>query len=173
MTEASPKQLAESLLGPILAGASVIGLRFGALQLQFEPAAKVCGEPYVNLSSAWSVFAARPDVFPEDESDVVEGSENDEVLMAASLRHKVVFSVEVLDPWPHLILTFTDQSVLYLNGKNDRYEPWTAGVAHAPVDEQLQVIACPGGDLAFVLPKAGAHNSFLLTPLRDADPLRR
>jgi hypothetical protein len=155
MAVTSSNELAESLLGQVLVGSSVIGLRFGALQLLFTSPAKVSGEPYINLSSAWTVFPARPDEFPEDESDVADCTDDDEVLLAASLRYKVVSSVEILEPWPHLILTFTDNSVLYLNGKNDRYEPWTTGLSHAPADERFEVIACPGGELAFILPQGG------------------
>jgi hypothetical protein len=168
MTDASQKELAESILGSILIGGSVSGVRFGALQLLFEPAAVVSGEPYINLSSAWTVFSTRPAAFPENESDVLESTEDVEIHMATSLRHKVVASVEVLEPWPHLVLTFTDNSVLYLNGKNDRYEPWTAGLSHTPPDEQVQGIACPGGELAFILPRVGANNSFKPKPLRGS-----
>ena len=155
MTDQSQKKLAESVLGPLLIGASVNGLRFGALQLIFEPVQNVPSEPYVNLASAWTLYSARPDSFPENESDVPDTTQEQEILTAASLRHKVVASVEVLEPWPHLVLTFTDQSVLYLNGKNDRYEPWTAGLAYAPAGKETQVIACPGGELAFILPQGG------------------
>jgi hypothetical protein len=168
MADASQTELAGSVLGSILIGASVSGVRFGALQLLFEPEAAVSGEPYINLSSAWAVFPTRPAAFPENESDVLEGTEDDEIHMATSLRQRVVASVEVLEPWPHLVVTFTDNSVLYLNGKNVHYEPWTAGLSHTPPDEQLQVIACPGGELAFVLPRVGANNSFKPKPLRGS-----
>lgn len=152
----SDGSLAESMLGDALIGASISGVRFGALQLLFESGRPSVGEPYVNLSSAWTVYPSRPAQFPEDESDIADVSADDELQLVVSLRHKVVASVEVLTPWPHLVLTFADGSLLFLNGKNDRYEPWTAGIAHAPPDRQFQVIACPGGELAFLLPQAKA-----------------
>ena len=151
MAETQDKELAESTLQRLLVDASVIGIRFGVLQLLFDTLA-VPGEPYVNLSSAWCMYPKRPASFPENETDVTEASEEDEISIAASLRHKVVASVEILQPWPHLILTFSDSSVLYLNGKNDRYEPWTAGLSGVAPQDRIDVIACPGGGLTFILP---------------------
>ena len=69
-----------------------------------------------------------------------------------SLRHKVVSSVEILEPWPHLVLTFTDNSVLYLNAKNNNHEPWSAGLNGVLSDQNIQIIAGPDGGLAFFLP---------------------
>jgi len=151
MTDAPDKELAETTLQRLLVGASVIGMRFGVLQLLFDTQT-VPGEPYVNLASAWCLYDQRPASFPENESDVVELSEAEEISTAASLRHKVVASVEILQPWPHLVLTFTDNSMLYLNGKNDRYEPWTSGLNGVPSQDRIDVIACPGGGLTFILP---------------------
>jgi hypothetical protein len=168
MTDLSQNELAQSVLSPLLVGATVQGLRFGILQLIFEPELTVPGEPYINLASAWSLYPARPDAFPENETDVADVSADEEILAAVSLRHKVVSTVEILEPWPHLVLTFSDNSVLYLNGKNDQYEPWTAGLAHAPPGEEVQVIACPGGELAFIFPSMGANNSFKPKPLRGS-----
>ena len=155
MTKQSQKDIAESILSPLLVGASINGLRFGMLQLIFEPALSVPSEPYINLASAWRLYAARPDSFPENESELPSLSQEQEIFCAVSLRHKVVASVEVMEPWPHLILTFTDGSVLYLNGKNDQYEPWTSGLTYTPPGKETQVIACPGGELAFLLPRDG------------------
>ena len=155
MTERSQKELAESMLSPLFVGASVSGLRFGVLQLIFDPDVSVPSEPYINLASAWTLYPVRPESFPENESDIPEVNDEEEVLAAVSLRHKVVSSIEVLEPWPHLVLTFTDHSVLFLNGKNDQYEPWAAGLTYPPPGKDTQVFACPGGELAFLLPQDG------------------
>jgi len=155
MPQQSQKELAESVLSPLLVGASVNGLRFGVPQLIFEAGPSLPSEPYVNLASAWTVYPARPDSFPENESDLPEITQEEEIRAAVSLRHKVVSSVEILEPWPHLVLTFTDHSVLYLNGKNDQYEPWTAGLTYPAPGKEIEVIACPGGELALLLPQDG------------------
>ena len=114
----------------------------------------VRGEPYLNLSSSWRVYESRPTEFPELHAELVDEGAEAELQRAISLRHKQVTNVEVLSPWPHLVFTFSDGAVLYLNGRDDQYEPWTAGLGGVAQDQQTQVIACPGGELAFVLPTA-------------------
>ncbi len=150
MADPRDRETAESTLQRLLVGASVVGIRFGALQLLFDSLA-VPGEPYVNLSSAWYVYTSRPVTFPEHEEEVPPLSEEAELACSVELRHKEVAAVEVLHPWPHLILTFSDGSVLYLNGRNERYEPWTAGLSGV-LETDREVIACPGGGLTFILP---------------------
>lgn len=146
-----PKDILERLF----VGAAVNGVRFGVLQLQFD-SPTTGGEPYLNLASRWQVFNERPPQFPElGPPGSVETSEH-ELARAVTLRHKQVSAVEVLSPWPHLIMTFTDGTVLFLNGMETDFEPWTAGLAHTPPEQRTEVIACPGGELAFMLP---AHAS--------------
>jgi hypothetical protein len=154
MAEPRDRKTAESTLQRLLLGTSVVGVRFGALQLLFDTLA-VPGEPYVNLSSAWCVYPNRPVAFPENEEEVPVLSGEEELACAVALRHKEVAAVEVLHPWPHLVLTFSDGSVLYLNGRNERYEPWTAGLSGVPERDRVEVIACPGGGLAFIFPPSG------------------
>ena len=168
MADVSDKKLAEFILQQLLVGAAVNGLRFGVLQLLFDTQ-EVNGEPYITLASAWVLYPARPETFPENETDAEEFSMEEEILFAVSLRHKVVSSVEILEPWPHLVLTFTDNSVLYLNGKNIKYELWPTGLNGVPTDENIQIIACPGGGLAFFLPPSlSANPSFKRDALKRA-----
>jgi hypothetical protein len=110
------------------------------------------GEPYLNLASNWQVFGERPPQFPELGGTPSGETPEHELDRAIELRHKQVLAVEVLSPWPHLVMTFNDGTVLFLNGKDARHEPWTAGLAHAPAEQRVEVIACPGGELAIVLP---------------------
>lgn len=140
------------------------GVRFGVLQLLFDSQSTV-GEPYLNLASNWQVFTERPPQFPEFSVEAIEENAEREVTCAVMLRHKQVSAVEVLSPWPHLIMTFTDGTILFLNGKDDRYEPWTAGLACVPPEHRLQVIACPGGELAFILP---AQENAALRPTQQS-----
>jgi hypothetical protein len=147
----------EAILRGLFVGASVNGLRFGVLQLIFEPVLTVQGEPYLNLSSNWRTYARRPNQFTEIDELTGEDPEQ-ETQRAIALRHKQVANVEVLSPWPHLVMTFTDGIVLYLNGKDLQHEPWTAGISNAPAGRELQVIACPGGELAFLLPSVEHAN---------------
>lgn len=146
-----PKVDPDEILRRLFVGASVNGLRFGVLQLMFDNQSTI-GEPYLNLASSWQVFNERPPQFSELGPEVIEEDSEHELTLAVALRHKQVSAVEVLSPWPHLVMTFTDGTTLFLNGKDDHHEPWTAGLAHAPPNQRLQVIACPGGELAFILP---------------------
>ena len=79
MADATATTLAESKLKQLLAGANVNGLRFGVIQLLFDPVVEVSGEPYVNLASAWELYTVRPNEFPENESDVIGYSADDEI----------------------------------------------------------------------------------------------
>lgn len=142
---------ANDILRRLFVGAVVNGVRFGLLQLLFDNQSAV-GEPYLNLASQWRVFDQRPVHFPELGTLSNEETPEHEIARAVSLRHKRVSAVEVFFPWPHLVMTFTDGTVLFLNGKDTEYEPWTAGLAHAPPEQHTEVIACPGGELAFILP---------------------
>lgn len=140
-----------AILSRLLLGAVVNGVRFGVLQILFDRASAI-GEPYLNLASRWQLFGEKPREFPDLSAPADEPSEQ-ELIRAIELRHKEVAAVEVLSPWPHLVITFTDSSVLFVNGKDAQYEPWSAGLAHAPRDFQTAVIVCPGGEMAFILPQ--------------------
>jgi hypothetical protein len=153
MIESESNQQAESLISGLIAGTSVSGMRFGGIPQILFSTENAPGEPYINLGSAWCVYPERPAMLPAEEQDTPgPESEEAEIALISTLRHKVVAGVEVLHPWPHLVLTFTDGSVLFLNGKNDVYEPWQAGLAWSSPQDRIDIIACPGGELAFVLP---------------------
>ncbi len=139
------------LLNGLFVGAVVNGIRFGVLQLLFDQQ-HLPGEPCLALASCWQWFGERPERFPAPADMPSNESAEQELLRAIEMRHKEVAHVEVLSPLPHLVMTFTDGSVLFVNGDDPMCEPWTAGLAHVPPERRIEVIACPGGELAFVLP---------------------
>src|SRR5688572_24947690 len=141
--------LARNTLRRIFVGATVSGVHFGVPQLEFETA-EVPGEPYVQLFSDWTLHEARPDTFPDDAPD---GDVQDDLLKSVALKHKVVEDVEVLAPWPHLLLTFGDGAVLCVNGKQREHEAWIAGLNAPSPATRVQVIAAPGGGLEFHFPE--------------------
>jgi hypothetical protein len=147
--------LARNTLRRILVGATVTGVHFAVPQLEFETA-EVPGEPYVQLFSAWVLHETRPGHFPDDAADA---EPQEDLLKSIALRHKVVEDVEVLAPWPHLLLTFGDGSVLCVHGKQLEREAWTAGVNCPSPATRVQVIATAGGGLEFHFPE-------------DAEPVR-
>lgn len=144
---------ATRVLRHLLIGEQPSGLRFGTPQILFQSSpAKPKGEPYVNLASAWCVFPEKPKSLPLTESDVSEpGNEEEQYRCIIALRHKTVADVEVCHPVPHLLITFDDGSVLYLNGHNEHYEAWQAGQSFSE-NETWLVVACPGDCLAIWAP---------------------
>lgn len=154
MADKNSTEIARSTLTRLFVGATFTGVHFGMPKLEFETA-EVPGEPYVQLFSDWTVYPVRPETFPDSE---VEDAQDD-LLKSMALRHKVVESVEVLAPWPHLLLTFGDGSVLFVNGRQAGHEAWTAGLNCPSPAARVQVTASAGGALDFRFPdgeEAGA-----------------
>lgn len=155
MVTGNPTDATEAtrVLRHLLVGEQPSGLRFGLTQILFQSRpGKPKGEPYVNLASAWCVFPSLPDSLPETESDVSgPSSDEEEYECIISLRHKTVVDVKVCHPVPHLLITFDDNSVLYVNGHNEQYEPWQAGQSFSE-NETWLVVACPGDSLAIWAP---------------------
>lgn len=79
-------------------------------------------------------------------------SDEEEYEYIISLRHKTVVGVEVCDPVPHLLLTFDNGSILYVNGHDEQYEPRQAGQSISESETWL-VVACPGDLLAIWAPE--------------------
>jgi hypothetical protein len=137
---ASPEQV----LSELLLGATVTGIRFGALQLLLEPA-NLIGECYINLSSAWQVYGARPASLPGSEADVPELTEEQEILALAALRGSLVMSVAISSA-QHLLVGFSSGLWLYVNGNNPGPEPWTAGLTALNRQDSVTVIAVSGSE---------------------------
>ena len=144
---------ATRVLRHLLVGEQPSGLRFGTTQIIFHSGRdRPKGEPYVNLASAWCIFSSLPTSLPVNESDVSgPASEEEEYKCIISLRHKTVTDVQVCHPVPHLLITFDDNSVLYVNGRNEQYEPWQAGQSFNESEHWL-VVACPGDSIAIWAP---------------------
>ena len=148
MADPAATLLARDTLRRIFIGATVTGVQFGVPQLDFETA-EVPGEPYVQPFSEWSLHASRPDPVPDAAAaDEVQ----DDLLKSVALRHKVVEDVDVLAPWPHLLLMFGDGSVLCVRGRHDEHEAWIAGLNCPSPATRVLVIAAAGGALEFRFP---------------------
>jgi hypothetical protein len=100
------------------------------------------------------VYASRPASFPAREEEVPgEPEAAGECAAIVSLRHATVSRVEVLEPLPHLVVTFTDGRVLFLWGGHPQYESWQAGLSFSGKENWL-VVAAPGGGLVAWAPDA-------------------
>ena len=149
MADPVATQLAIHTLRRVFVGAAVSGIHFGVPQLEFETA-EVPGEPYVQLFSAWTLHDTRPSSFPDEPPP---SDPQADLLKSVALRHKVVEDVEVLAPWPHLLLTFGDGSVLWVHGRSHEHEAWIAGLNCPSPAGRVQVIAAAGGALEFHFPE--------------------
>lgn len=151
----SDAAIATEVLAYLIEGEDVAGLRFGGPQILFTSGAdRPSGEPYINLLSAWAVYRSRPASFPAAEEEV-PGAPDDagECTAILALRHATVLRVEVLEPVPHLVVTFTDGRVLFLWGGHPRYESWQAGLSFSS-EENWLVVAAPGGGVVVWAPAA-------------------
>lgn len=149
MAEEDARKLAESVLRKLLMGSSVIGMRFFSPQITMDGPSDIGGDAFVSLGSEWVVFDKRPKKFPDSLPDITEEKEIAEIV---KIRGEEIIDVEILKPWPHLVITFKSGKTLFLNGQDNLYEPWTAGLTHLGIKDRWLVVACPGGGLAIWAP---------------------
>ncbi len=150
--EEEDRQLAVSVLNRLMKGSSVTGLRFFTPQLLLEGPKDINQEAFINLTSGWLVFDSWPSSFPED---IAELPTEEEEAKIHKLRGEEVESIDIQSPWPHLVVSFKSGKVLFLNGRDEKYEPWTAGLTKfGNSDQYWLVVACPGGGLAIWAPES-------------------
>ena len=144
------RKLAESVLNRLMRNSAVSGMRFFTPQLLLDGPKDINQEAYINLTSEWVVFDERPEHFP---ASLDAMSQQEEELKIHSLRGEEVKNIEILSPWPHLVVNFKSGKILYMNGKDEQLEPWTAGLtSFGESDQRWLVVACPGGGLAVWAP---------------------
>jgi hypothetical protein len=145
------RKLAESVLNTLMKDSSVTGMRFFTSQLLLDGPKDMNQEAFINLTSEWEVFDKCPELFPEE---FEERSQEEDERKIHQLRGEEVDSIEIQSPWPHLIVNFKSGKVLFLNGKDLQYEPWTSGLTNfGNTDQRWLVVACPGGGLAVWAPE--------------------
>jgi hypothetical protein len=150
MNEAD-KILAEAVLNRLMKNSSVTGLRFFTPQLLLDGPKHIKQECFIKLSSNWKIFESFPNEFPEELDDITPQKEE---LNIHSLRGEEVEKVRILYPWPYLLIHFKSGKVLYLIGKDEQYEAWTAGLTNfGKTSDNCLVIACPGGELTVWTPE--------------------
>jgi len=152
--EEQDRILAESVLNRLFKESLVNGLRFFTPQLLLDGPKDIRQGGYINLTSEWEVFESVPPQYPDSFKEL---SQEEEELEIHKLRGQEVEEIEILSPWPHLVVHFKSGKVLYMHGKNEQYEPWTAGLTNYGNDsDQWLVVACPGGGLAVWAPEGWA-----------------
>jgi hypothetical protein len=144
----------------LLVGSDVVGLLFSAPQLMFGESERHRYGAGLNLESRWVLYATLPSSFPDNEVELPKRTQDEDLALLCSLRHKMVRSVELGERLPHLILTFTDGTVLFVNGEGFQFEAWTAG-SHAG-GEYWDVVAGVAGNVSVWAPESFLASSGLV-----------
>ena len=149
--ENQDRKLAVSVLNRLMKNSSVTGMRFFTPQLLLDGPNDINQEAYINLTTDWQVFDHRPEHFPKEFEELSQEEEESKI---HQLRGEEVDNIEIQSPWPHLIVTFKSGKVLFINGKDSQYEPWTSGLTSFGDNREQRwlVVACPGGGLAVWAP---------------------
>lgn len=113
----SDRKLAEALLNRLMRGSMVTGMRFYTPQLLLEGPKDIRQEGFINLTSEWNIYDSFPKPIP---TEFVELSQEEEEFKILSLRGEEVRKIEVLSPWPHLVVHFKSGTVLYMDGEDHK-----------------------------------------------------
>ncbi|MGD7007243.1 hypothetical protein [Metabacillus sp. 84] len=151
------KVFAEDVLRHLFSGAQVDGVQFGfspaAIKIYFtnyENTEDYGGQLYLNIESKWCVFDQPPQIYPSNEDEMENDSEDEEYSRVYRIRRKKVADIRLGEETPHLYITLENGSVLFVNGSHGLYECWQAGVQYD--DETWLVVAVPGRDIAVWAP---------------------
>ena len=145
------RKLAEEVLNRLFVSSTVNGLRFFTPQLLVDGPNDIRQDGYVNLTSEWVVLESPCSESPNEFEELTQ--EQEEIAIHA-MRGQEIESVKIFSPWPHLQITFKSGMALFMNGKDEKYEPWTAGLtSHGKNSDTWLVVACPGGGLAVWVPE--------------------
>ncbi len=168
------KQQAETLLRQLCLGTQIVGVRWRAFAFTIvlerstpdTPSPRgVPGPPErrdttitaqevdLVVESRWTVFPARPEHFPKREEELPDLALEERVSTLARLAGQDIVDVALGEQEPHLILTFASGSVLFLNGRHDKFECWNLGTIGAAAGSEWLIVTVPGGDLAIFAPQ--------------------
>ncbi|MES5927269.1 hypothetical protein QCI77_14805 [Bacillus cereus group sp. MG9] len=145
------KLYAENVLKHLFIGAQVDGLQFGISPAtikihftDFEATVDYDGQLYVNIESKWCLFHTPPEKYPSNEGEFDDYTEEEEYKIIFEMRRKKVTDIQLGKATPHLIITFKNGQIMFVNGFHDYYECWQAGVQF----EDWLVVAAPGNEIA-------------------------
>jgi hypothetical protein len=151
------KQLAEKVLNYLCLGGQINGIRFGPilqLLISTEDSKEILrGQMYLNLGSKWTVFMSLPAQPPENESDFAETTREQDLQILCGIREAEIFSAELGNNSPHLLIHLTDGRILYVNGHHEIYECWDLGLAIDDPKETWNVVASPGDGVIVFAPE--------------------
>ncbi|RSD26872.1 hypothetical protein [Mesobacillus subterraneus] len=141
--------LAEKVLRQLFIGAKVDGLQLGTNRIFFKRLDHADGQLYLNIESKWCLFPSPPEAYPKSEDEIESYSEREALRKIDDIRGQEAVNIELGADSPHLIITFTNGTTLFINGRDHEYECSQAGVH--PNDDWL-IVALPGDDIAVWTP---------------------
>ena len=106
-------------------------------------------EANIHVESRWQLFNTIPSTWPQLGEDLPDQPMEELVSLACRLRNNEIVRVQLGEEAPHLIITFDNGQVLFVNGHHERYESWEVNAGQG----QLQIVAVPGDGLAMWLPE--------------------
>ncbi|WP_079505081.1 hypothetical protein [Mesobacillus jeotgali] len=143
------RAFAENVLQHLFIEARVKSFMPGTKKLYFHNNAFSDGQLYLNIESRWCLYRSSSEQFPASEYDMDEYSEAEASKIISEIQRQEVAGVELGKHSPHLIFTFKNGYILFVNGSHNDYECWQAGVLP---EEDWMVVAAPGNEMAVWVP---------------------
>jgi hypothetical protein len=106
-------------------------------------------ETHLWIESRWRLFDGPPATWPRSEDDLPALPMEELARVVCRLRDNRIVDARLGDVAPHLILTFDNDQVLFVNGHHDRYESWQLWGGSAAT---LLIVATPDDRLAYWVP---------------------
>ncbi len=157
MLNAQDKVQAEQVLKHLFMGTQVDGLQFGLSSstnklyfTNYKEIEDIGGQLYLNIETKWCLFENSPIEYPANENEIEDYTEAEQYNRIYQIRRQKVTNVQLGETAPHLLLTLENGYTIFINGCNDMYECWQAGVEDE--EELWLVVAAPGNEIAFWVP---------------------
>ncbi|MBW3111613.1 hypothetical protein KYJ26_07215 [Bacillus sp. MCCB 382] len=150
--DAKDKMQAEALLNNLYQHSQLDGVQFGIspglLMLSFFHYQNTDVEDpqlFLNIESKWCLLDPGVKQYPLSEDEIVDISEEGKLLQIIRMRRQTVTKVELVgEEAPHLLIRFKNGSSIFINGHDDEFECW-----HAGIDGESELVsALPGQELA-------------------------
>jgi len=146
------KTWAEAVIRNLIVGTRIDAIRFrhDAFTILFDTqtAHVAAGEIYLHLDSWWQIFESRPAEFPENPAEKFAVSHEEHLLSLYRLREHQIMHAELGQSGADLIISFDNENVLFISGRDPRYESWELGTAIHDAENSFMVVATPGGNVA-------------------------
>ncbi len=138
------KTRAEAVLRHVCLGRHLCGVHFYAapVLLMYYREGPAVPEAYLTIEGGWHVDtqSARGSA----SAGVLQQPIEELARLACLLRRYPIVGVELGQTAPHLILTFGNGQILFVDGHHDRFESWNV---YAGESGEFTVIAAPGDEV--------------------------